>query len=64
MTTAEIKRQVETKIAELSMQALLLDEIQDACEEHGFWTLSGAIEKEQEELTALRRAVRMAYEKA
>ncbi len=62
MTQAELKTQAQAKIEQLRKRALLLDDIEDACENSGQVGILEIVRQQQDELTILRRALRIAYE--
>lgn len=60
---AELKSQVQAKLAELAQESLLLDEIEEACEEHGEWTILAAVQQRHDDLAEWRGTVIRAYHK-
>lgn len=60
---ANLKSQVQDKLAELAQESLLLDEIEDACQSHGEWTILAAVQQRHDELTEWRGTVIRAYHK-
>lgn len=57
MTMQEFKTQIEGKLETLAQHANLLDEIHDACTEHGEWTLAEVMENELNENIRYRRVL-------